>query len=140
MAEITTDILLSCADENRRGGIKRVFVANKDDITSFTASTDDHSYTAVTLEATDDVWCLKFGSNHFVCYTLRFQVVCDVLRCFPGVAWRVGAFCLKKSSQEIDYLFSICLYSFEESLLSGTQFHVGRLVNNLVKSYAIRAR
>ena len=56
MAEITTDILLSCADENRRGGIKRVFVANKDDITSFTASTDDHSYTAVTLEATDDVW------------------------------------------------------------------------------------
>ena len=54
MAEITTDILLACNDENRRGGIKRVFVINKDDITSFTASTDNHSYTAVTLSSTDD--------------------------------------------------------------------------------------
>mgnify|MGYP001312844788 CR=1 FL=1 len=32
MAEISTDILLACNDENRRGGIKRVFVINKDDI------------------------------------------------------------------------------------------------------------
>ena len=58
MAEITTDILISCADENRRAGIKRVFVINKDDITSFTADTvsGSHAYTAVTLAATDDVW------------------------------------------------------------------------------------
>ena len=54
MAEITTDILLACNDENRRGGIKRVFVINKDDISSFTASGSDHSYTAVTLSTTDD--------------------------------------------------------------------------------------
>lgn len=58
MAEISTDILYSCNDENRRGGIKRVFVINKDDITSFTASTTagEHAYTAVTLAATSDVW------------------------------------------------------------------------------------
>ncbi len=56
MAEITTDILLACNDENRRGGIKRVFVINKDDITSFTASGSDHSYTACTLSSTDDKW------------------------------------------------------------------------------------
>ena len=41
MSEITTDILISCNDENRRGGIKRVFVINKDDVTTFTASTDN---------------------------------------------------------------------------------------------------
>lgn len=57
MAEISTDVLFSCNDENRRGGIKRIFVANRDDITSFTASTDpEHAYTAVTLAATNDVW------------------------------------------------------------------------------------
>jgi hypothetical protein len=44
----------NCNDENRRGGIKRVFVINKDDVTTFTASTDNHSYTAVTLSTTDD--------------------------------------------------------------------------------------
>mgnify|MGYP001231234128 CR=1 FL=1 len=54
MSEISTDILISCNDENRRGGIKRVFVINKDDVTTFTASTDNHSYTAVTLSTTDD--------------------------------------------------------------------------------------
>ena len=58
MAEISTDILYSCNDENRRGGIKRVFVINKDDITSFTASTTagEHAYTAVTLASTSDTW------------------------------------------------------------------------------------
>ena len=55
--EISTDILLACADENRRGGIKRVFVINKDDIDTFTVSTDpEHAYTAVTLADTDAVW------------------------------------------------------------------------------------
>ncbi len=56
MSEISTDILISCNDENRRGGIKNIYVLNKDDITSFTASTDDHSYTAVVLADTDAVW------------------------------------------------------------------------------------
>ena len=56
MAEITTDILISCADENRRVGIKAVYVINKDDIVSFTASATNQSYTAVTLSTTDDKW------------------------------------------------------------------------------------
>jgi len=57
MSEISTDVLINCNDENRRGGIKRVFVINKDDIQSFTVSTDpEHAYTAVVLEDTDAVW------------------------------------------------------------------------------------
>jgi hypothetical protein len=58
MAEIGLDVLISCADENRRGGIKAVYVINKDDVTSFTADTvvTNHAYTAVTLAATDDVF------------------------------------------------------------------------------------
>ena len=57
MSEISTDVLINCNDENRRGGIKRVFVINKDDITSFTASTDpEQAYTSVTLADTDAVW------------------------------------------------------------------------------------
>lgn len=58
MAEISTDILINCNDENRRAGIKSVYVINKDDITSFTASTvaTEHAYTAVTLSTTNDVF------------------------------------------------------------------------------------
>ena len=48
MAEITTDVLISCSDENRRGGIKAVYVINKDDIVSFTPNATNQSYTAVT--------------------------------------------------------------------------------------------
>ncbi len=56
MGAITTDILLTCADENRRGGIKRIFVVNKTDLTSFTAGGTDFDYTAVTLTTTAKVW------------------------------------------------------------------------------------
>jgi len=51
---ISTDILLSCSDENRRGGIKRIFVIDRDSVTSLTADGSNHSYSAITLEATDD--------------------------------------------------------------------------------------
>ena len=56
MAEITTDVLISCSDENRRGGIKAVYVINKDDIVSFTPNATNQSYTAVTLSTTNDVF------------------------------------------------------------------------------------
>jgi len=56
MAELSNDILLTCDDENRRGGIKRIFVINRENVTSFTAGGTDHDYTAVTLDATSDVW------------------------------------------------------------------------------------
>lgn len=71
MAEISTDILFGCADENRRGGIKRIFITNKDDITSFTASTvsTEHAYTAVTLAATSDVWYEIEGELETKTYT-----------------------------------------------------------------------
>lgn len=56
MANIDEDILITCADENRRGGIKRVFLANADKIASFTAHGSNHSYTAVTMDSTADEW------------------------------------------------------------------------------------
>jgi hypothetical protein len=55
MAEITSDILVACEDENRRGGLKRLFVINRENVTSFTAGST-HDYTAVTLDATSDVF------------------------------------------------------------------------------------
>ena len=55
MAELANDILVACTDENRRGGIKRIFVANRENITSFTAGALQ-DYTAVTMDATSDVF------------------------------------------------------------------------------------
>lgn len=55
MAELSNDILVTCNDENRRGGIKRIFVSNRENITSFTAGAL-HDYTAVTMDATSDVF------------------------------------------------------------------------------------
>lgn len=55
MAELANDILVTCTDENRRGGIKRIFVINRENVTSFTAGAVQ-DYTAVTLDATSDVF------------------------------------------------------------------------------------
>ena len=55
MAELSNDILVTCDDENRRGGIKRIFVINRENVTSFTAGALQ-DYTAVTLDATSDVF------------------------------------------------------------------------------------
>ena len=55
MAELSLDILVDCDSENRRGGIKRIFVANRENITSFTAGSLQ-DYTAVTMDATSDVF------------------------------------------------------------------------------------
>lgn len=55
MAELSGDILVDCESENRRGGIKRIFVINRENVTSFTAGVLQ-DYTAVTLDATSDVF------------------------------------------------------------------------------------
>lgn len=55
MAELSSDILVDCDSENRRGGIKRIFVANRENVTSFTAGSLQ-DYTAVTMDATSDVF------------------------------------------------------------------------------------
>ena len=50
---ITSGHDVICCDRNRRGGIKKIYLANTDDITSFTAgSAGAHTYTAVTMVAT----------------------------------------------------------------------------------------
>jgi hypothetical protein len=55
MAELSLDILVDCDSENRRGGIKRIFVSNRENITSFTAGVLQ-DYTAVTMDSSTDVF------------------------------------------------------------------------------------
>ncbi len=43
---------VACADEKRRGGVKELWLTERDNITSFTAGVTDHEYTAVTLTGT----------------------------------------------------------------------------------------
>lgn len=56
MAELSNDILITCNDENRRGGVKAVYVANKTTISSFTKDVSNHEYTAVVMDSTSDLW------------------------------------------------------------------------------------
>lgn len=48
---LTTGHNVICCDRNRRGGVKTIYLANTDDITSFTpdATSGTHGYTAVTM-------------------------------------------------------------------------------------------
>tara|TARA_R100000655_G_scaffold65084_1_gene103587 strand:+ start:1805 stop:2362 length:558 start_codon:yes stop_codon:yes gene_type:complete len=48
---LTTGHNVVCCDRNRRGGLKTIWLANTDDITSFTADTTagTHQYTTVTM-------------------------------------------------------------------------------------------
>ena len=47
---------IDCLDPKASGGLKAVYYISSTDVTSFTASTTEHSYTAVTLSATSDVF------------------------------------------------------------------------------------
>ena len=55
MSLLTQGITVACTDESTRGGISQVWVANRDDITSFTAGTN-HDYNAVTMTSTAKVF------------------------------------------------------------------------------------
>lgn len=52
MACACSDLILSCADENAVGSFLKLWVIPFDEIVSFTASTSDHSFTAVTTTST----------------------------------------------------------------------------------------
>jgi len=49
------DLLLTCDDKNRRGGIKKIYYQDITNITSFTVGAD-HEYSAVTMDTTADDW------------------------------------------------------------------------------------
>ena len=51
MGLITKGVTIACQDRTRRAGIKKLFLANKDDITSFTTGAG-HSYSTVTMSGT----------------------------------------------------------------------------------------
>lgn len=55
MAEFASDIIITCDDENVRGGVKRAWVSNVDNVSSFTAGVL-HDYTAVVMDTTADVF------------------------------------------------------------------------------------
>lgn len=68
MAELTLDILITCDDENRRGGIKSLYVANRTTVTSFTPDVTDHEYTAVVMDASTDNWFEIQGDDEAISY------------------------------------------------------------------------
>jgi hypothetical protein len=49
------DLLLACNEQNR-AAVSRIFLIEACKIDSFTASSTNHSFTAVTTDATSDVW------------------------------------------------------------------------------------
>lgn len=52
---IAGDVIIQCADETRRGGVKRIFVVPACEVVSFTAGAG-HEYTANTLANIGDVF------------------------------------------------------------------------------------
>jgi len=61
MGSLTADLIVACSDENRRGGIKSIYVADRTTVESFTAGAG-HDYTAVTMvtPASDEFYELQF--------------------------------------------------------------------------------
>lgn len=57
---ITSGIIKTCYDENRRGGVKDLYVANTQQITSFTPDATDHEYTAVTMDGSAQWYKFEF--------------------------------------------------------------------------------
>ena len=72
---ITSGHNVICCDRNRRGGLKTIFLANTDDITSFTldATAGSHGYTAVTMvgAATFYKWEFDRGTAGFTANATR---------------------------------------------------------------------
>lgn len=48
---LSSGLTVACADENRRGGIKRLWITERDNVTDFTVGAS-HDYSAVTLTGT----------------------------------------------------------------------------------------
>jgi len=59
---------VACGDERRRGGVKTLWLTERDNVTDFTAGVTDHEYTAVTLTATT----VKFYKFEFSDFTGGF--------------------------------------------------------------------
>lgn len=53
---IAGDVIIDCADETRRGGVKRIFVVPACEVVNFTPGVTDHAYTANVLTAPTDVF------------------------------------------------------------------------------------
>ena len=72
MAGITRGHDVICCDRNRRGGIKKIWLTNTDDITSFTVGSA-HDYSAVTMSgaAVFYVWEFDRGSAGFTSSATR---------------------------------------------------------------------
>ncbi len=66
---ITGGITLACSDQDVRGGVKDLYLINRDKITSFTAGSE-HDYTAVAVDSSSDLearWH-QFEFDDYTCF------------------------------------------------------------------------
>ncbi len=70
MSFLTQGFALTCDDNSTIGGIRRLFLINRDSVETFLASTVDHSYTDVTVADTADV-ASQWHQFEFADYSLN---------------------------------------------------------------------
>ncbi len=70
MSFLTQGYALTCDDNSTIGGVRRLFLVNRDKVVSFLASTADHSYTDVTVDNTADAES-QFHQFEFADYSLN---------------------------------------------------------------------
>lgn len=64
---ITSGYIKTCHDENRRGGIRDLYIANGEQITAFTPHATNHQYTAVVMDSSAQWYKFEFerGEGEF---------------------------------------------------------------------------
>ncbi|MDX2000967.1 MAG: hypothetical protein SFW35_00915 [Chitinophagales bacterium] len=70
MALLDSGYSLTCEDESTIGGVRRLFLINREKVLNFTASTADHEYTAVDVDDWTDVTS-RFHEFEFLDNTLN---------------------------------------------------------------------
>jgi hypothetical protein len=70
MSFLTQGYALTCDDNSTIGGVRRLFLINRDKVEHFLASTADHSYTDVTVDDTADAES-QWHQFEFADYTLN---------------------------------------------------------------------
>lgn len=70
MSFLTQGFALTCDDNSTIGGVRRLFLINRDKVEDFLASTADHSYTEVTVDDTADA-ASQWHQFEFADYSLN---------------------------------------------------------------------
>jgi hypothetical protein len=70
MSFLTQGFALTCDDNSTIGGVRRLFLINRDKVSDFLASSADHSYTEVTVDDTADA-ASQWHQFEFADYSLN---------------------------------------------------------------------